>query len=327
MRTLTAIAAGKDAGRPVKFFVRGDMGVSCHQFAALKVRGGLRVNGAPVHANYALRPGDEVSVTLAEPERDPVAPDPTPVDVVWEDDDLLILDKPAPLACQCSPKQTEPTLENRLAWRYRNVPGFVFRPLNRLDRGTSGLMAAAKHAHACQLLQRQLHTEAFRREYLAVVDGRLTGEGVIDAPIAKIDAASVRRVIDPVRGKPAVTRYRTLLSGAAHSLVRLRLMTGRTHQIRVHLASLGHPVSGDFLYGTEDARLPGRFALHSASIRLTHPVTGEVVERASPLPAALAALLGNADAPGSAEGGSLTAAQIIKQVHFQEQDFDSSIIM
>ena len=288
MRTLERTAGEKDAGRKVKYFVRGDMGVSYHQFASLKTQGAVTVNGAPVRANDLLRPGDVVAVRLDEPKRFGVAPDPAPVDVVYEDQDILILDKPAPLACQCSPKQEGMTLENRLAFR---DPGMVFRPLNRLDRGTSGLMAAAKHAHAAQVLQRQLHTDAFVREYLAVAEGRMTGEGVIDAPIAKEAAATVRRVVDRANGRPAVTRYRVAQPGDRCSLVRLRLETGRTHQIRVHLAHLGHPVVGDFLYGKEDPRLPGRFALHSTHLRLTHPVTGEIIECESPLPEALRRLL------------------------------------
>ena len=291
MRQLTRIATAADAGRKVKFFVRGTMGVSCHQFASLKASGGLRVNGAPVHANHELREGDVIAVLLEDAPRGAIAFDETPVDVVYEDADLLILEKPAPLACQCSPKQTAMTLENRLAWRYRDDPGFIFRPLNRLDKGTSGLMTAAKNAHACQILQKQLHTPAFAREYLAVVEGRMDGAGTIDAPIAKEPVASVRRIVDFERGVRAVTHYQVVAPGEKYSLVRLRLETGRTHQIRVHLAHLGHPIAGDFLYGTEDARLPGRFALHSTAIRLVHPITGEAIERTSPLPDALAALM------------------------------------
>ena len=281
MKMLTRAATDADAGRKVKYFVRGDMGVSYHQFASLKMRDGLTVNGEVVHANHILAPGDVVCVRLDEDASLTVTPDPTPVKVVYEDDDILIIDKPAPLACQCSPKQDAMTLENRLAYR---CPGMVFRPLNRLDRGTSGLMAAAKHAHAAQLLQKQLHTDAFVREYLAVVEGYMTGEGTIDAPIAKEEAATVRRIIDYERGMRAVTHYRVEQSGDRYSLVRLRLETGRTHQIRVHLHYMRHPVVGDFLYGHEDARLPGRFALHSTYIRLVQPVTGAVIERTSPLP-------------------------------------------
>ena len=291
-RQLTAVAGSKDAGRKVKYFVRGDMGVSYGQFSSLKRRDGLLVNGAPVHANHLLRPGDAVTVLLEDaPGEKAVAPEEGPAPVVYEDEDLIIVDKPAPLACQCSPKQPGGTLENRLAWRYRERPGFLFRPLNRLDKGTSGLMAAAMNAHAAQRLQKQLHTDGFVREYLAVVEGTMAGEGVIDAPIIKEEAATVRRTVDFDRGKRAVTHYRVIEPGERRSLVRLRLETGRTHQIRVHLAHLGHPVVGDFLYGREDPRLPGRFALHSAYIRFTHPVTGAVIERASALPEALARLL------------------------------------
>lgn len=288
MRKLTAIAGPADAGRKVKYFVRGAMGVSYGQFNALKAQNGLLVNGAPVHANHELRPGDEVTVLLMDGSVKAVAPEDGPVNVVYEDEDILILDKPAPLACQCSPKQPGGTLENRLAFRY---PGLVFRPLNRLDRGTSGLMAAAKNAHAAQRLQRQLHTDRFLREYLAVVEGRFEGEGVIDAPIAKAEGATVRRAVDCENGVRAVTHYKVEESGDRHSLVRLRLQTGRTHQIRVHMAHLGHPVAGDFLYGRELPELPGRFALHSTRISLVHPVTGEVIEKESPLPGELAALL------------------------------------
>ena len=288
---LKRVAGASDEGRKVKHFVRGDMSVSYHQFSALKAKNGLLVNGEPVHANHLLAPGDVVTVRLEDAPRPQIVPDPTPVDVVYEDDDLLIIDKPAPLACQCSPKQTDMTLENRLAWRYRDAPGFVFRPLNRLDKGTSGLMAAAKHAHAAQLMQKQLHTDAFVREYLAVVEGTMTGSGVFDGPIAKEDAATVRRVVDPRRGVRAVTRYQVVRAGEKYSLVRLRLETGRTHQIRVHLSNAGHPIAGDFLYGREDARLPRRFALHSTAIRLIQPVTGAIIERTSPLPSALAALM------------------------------------
>lgn len=291
MNRLTAIAAGTDRGRKVKYFVRGDMGVSYRQFSALKGWGGLRVNGEVVHANYLLSPGDVVEVVLEDAPRQSAEPEALPVDVVYEDDDLIIIDKPAPLACQCSPKQSAGTLENRLAWRYRDDPGFVFRPLNRLDRGTSGLMAAAKNAHACQRMQKQLHTAAFVREYLAVADGIMEGGGVIDLPIGKENAATVRRVVDFQNGKPAVTHYAVEAHGGGRTLVRLRLETGRTHQIRVHLAHLGHPVAGDFLYGTELAQLPGRFALHSARIGLDHPVTGARIELESPLPEALRRLL------------------------------------
>jgi len=158
MNRLTAIAADTDRGRKIKYYVRGEMGVSYRQFSALKTWDGLRVNGKVVHANYLLEPGDQIEVLLEDTAQKPVVPDARPVCIVYEDDDIMIIDKPAPLACQCSPKHPEHSLENRLAWHFREAENFVFRPLNRLDKGTSGLLAAAKHAHATQMLQKQLHT-------------------------------------------------------------------------------------------------------------------------------------------------------------------------
>ena len=286
---LESVVLPADDGRKIKFYVRGAMGVSYGQFASLKMREGMRVNGVPVHANHILRTGDRVEVAIEETGSSLAEPVAGEVDVRYEDDMLMILNKPAPLACQSSSRNAAPALENFLMARYG--AGFVFRPLNRLDKGTSGLMCAAKNAHAYQLMQRTLHTGDYLRQYLAVVCGRLEGSGVVDAPIAKEDAASVRRVVDYEKGKPAVTRWESQGVFGEYSLVRLTLETGRTHQIRVHMAHLGHPVAGDFLYGTELACLPGRFALHSARIRLTHPMTGEVLEITSPLPEELQNLL------------------------------------
>ena len=286
---LESVVLPADDGRKIKFYVRGAMGVSYGQFASLKMREGMRVNGVPVHANYILRTGDRVEVAIEETGSSLAEPVAGEVDVRYEDDTLMILNKPAPLACQSSSRNAAPALENFLMARYG--AGFVFRPLNRLDKGTSGLMCAAKNAHAYQLMQKTLHTGDYLRQYLAVVCGRLEGSGVVDAPIAKEDAASVRRVVDYEKGKPAVTRWESQGIFGDYSLVRLTLETGRTHQIRVHMAHLGHPVAGDFLYGMELACLPGRFALHSARIRLTHPMTGEVLEITSPLPEELQNLL------------------------------------
>ena len=286
---LESVVLPADDGRKIKFYVRGAMGVSYGQFASLKMREGMRVNGVPVHANHILRTGDRVEVAIEETGSSLAEPVAGEVDVRYEDDMLMILNKPAPLACQSSSRNAAPALENFLMARYG--AGFVFRPLNRLDKGTSGLMCAAKNAHAYQLMQRTLHTGDYLRQYLAVVCGRLEGSGVVDAPIAKEDAATVRRVVDFEKGKPAVTRWESQGVFGEYSLVRLTLETGRTHQIRVHMAHLGHPVAVDFLYGTELACLPGRFALHSARIRLTHPMTGEVLEITSPLPEELQNLL------------------------------------
>ena len=163
--------------------------------------------------------------------------------------------------------------------------------MNRLDKGTSGLMIVAKDAHIQHRLQALLHTPAFIRTYQAVVEGCPDDDcGVIDAPIGKENAASIRRIVT-ASGKPSVTHYRVLKRGKTRTLVELTLETGRTHQIRVHMASIGCPVVGDFLYGTEIPQLPGRFALHASALTLHHPMTGDWLSLTSPLPASLATLL------------------------------------
>ena len=145
--------------------------------------------------------------------------------------------------------------------------------------------------HAQQLASRMLHTDAFVREYLAVTQGvPACPEGVIDAPVARVPGATVRRCVD-AGGQQARTQYRLLGEANGRALLRLRLFTGRTHQIRVHLSHIGCPIVGDYLYGREEESLPGRFALHSAYVSLTQPVTGERIEIESPLPPALARLL------------------------------------
>ena len=152
-------------------------------------------------------------------------------------------------------------------------------------------MIVAKDAHIQHRLQALLHTPEFIRTYQAVVEGCPDDDcGVIDAPIGKEDAASIRRIVTP-SGKPSVTHYRVLKRGKTRALVELVLETGRTHQIRVHMASIGCPVVGDFLYGTEIPQLPGRFALHASALTLHHPMTGDWLSLTSPLPESLATLL------------------------------------
>lgn len=272
MKQLTYTVSPEDDGRPIKRVIRGKMGLSHRQFSAAKTNSAMLLDDKSVHADHIVRAGQTIRVTVNE-EMATAAPDGGPVNIVYEDEDLLVINKPAPLPCQCSAKQPESVaLENRMAFHY---PDRLFRPVNRLDKNTSGLMVCAKHAHAQMLLSRQLHTDSFIREYLAVVVGHVPERGVIDAPIAKGEGATVKRVVSP-EGKHAVTRYERVATGDKSSLVRLRLETGRTHQIRVHMAHIGHPVFGDFLYGEErpDA-LPGRFALHACRVSFEHPMSGE----------------------------------------------------
>ena len=166
-----------------------------------------------------------------------------------------------------------------------------FHCVNRLDRGTTGLLAAAKHPHAQEVLKNQLHTADFRRTYLAVCEGvPQPAEGVIDVPMGPKPGSLMEQQVRP-DGKPARTRYRVLSVRGGRALVQLELDTGRTHQIRVHMAHIGHPLTGDFLYGTEDRALIPRPALHSARLTLRQPITGQVLSFTVPLPEDMQRLL------------------------------------
>lgn len=290
MRVLTHTVTAEEEGRTVKSVALRALRVSRSRFSSLKFSGGVAVDGQPAHADQKLRAGQTLTLTLRDGGQPALTPYPVPVSIAYEDGDYWVLDKPAPLPTLHSARQTGPALENALYAALGCPVDFVFRPVNRLDKGTSGLLAAAKNAHAQQLLQKQLHTDAFIREYLAICRGRMPeGEGSIDLPIGETPG-SVKRAVS-AQGRRAVTRYRVEKEEKGLSLVRLRLETGRTHQIRVHLAAVGCPILGDYLYGEADPRLPGRFALHSAYLRFLHPLTGEPVEARSPLPSELERLL------------------------------------
>lgn len=278
-------------GKPVRQAAMRGMGLSGGLFKRAKFHGSVLLDGQPVLADARVLSGQELRIFIPEKQNDLPKAVAMPLKVVYEDQHLMMVDKPAPLPSSSSFRKEAPTLENAV-FLYAGCPSdFVYRPVNRLDKGTSGLMVVAKTAYGQHLMQQLLHTDRFIREYLAVVEGKLEKkEGSIDFPIAKAEGSTVKRQVS-AGGKPALTHYRVLKESGGRSLVRLRLETGRTHQIRVHLSACGCPVSGDFLYGTELPSLPGRFALHSACCRFQHPLTGQWIHRESELPPELVNLL------------------------------------
>ena len=293
MRTLIYDIPAEDDGRPISRLVRSRLGLSYHLFAQLKLQEAILLDGTPVRANHIAHTGQRLCVRIEEPRRhlSSAPPESIPIEILYRDEDLIVINKPAPLPCQSTQRQRTGTLENRLVHHFAAEGEFVFRPINRLDKGTSGLMAAALHPHAQMLLSEKLHTDDFVREYMALVCGQLSPPaGTVSAPIDKADGATVRREVRP-DGKHAVTHYETESFDPARnlSLVKLRLETGRTHQIRVHMAHMGCPVFGDFLYGEESTALPGRFALHSHRLAFTHPLSGCAMSFCVPFPPELSA--------------------------------------
>jgi len=280
---LTHLITSAEEGYLLRRVALSTLGMSHTQFKRAKFHGALLLDDRLARANERVNAGQRLVVRLPEESGSRIEPYPLPLSIPYRDEGLLVIDKPAPLPSVPSRKGGL-TLENAIYSHLGCPANFVYHPVNRLDKGTSGLMVVALTPHVQQRLQAALHTDAFFREYLAVCEGApRPAEGIIRQPIAKADGASIRRQVEEW-GKPAVTHYRVLKQANGRCLLSLLLETGRTHQIRVHLAWLGCPVVGDFLYGREDGALPGRFALHSHRLKFISPVTGERVFVESLLP-------------------------------------------
>ncbi|WP_434692814.1 RluA family pseudouridine synthase [Hungatella sp. SB206] len=252
-------------------------------------------NGIPVYTTYRLDEGDSLTVTLPEEHgSENIVPVPMDLDIRYEDRDLLVVNKAAGVPIHPSQGNHDNTLANGIAW-YLGEKGeaATYRAINRLDRDTTGLLILARHALSACMLSEMVRTHAIRRCYLAAASGLVPPEGVIDAPIARAGDSTIERCVDFERGDSARTHYRTLYYNRDTdcSLVELRLETGRTHQIRVHMKHIGHPLPGDFLYNP-DYRLIGRQALHSWQLDFIHPIKKEPLHFEAPLPEDMRRLFG-----------------------------------
>lgn len=287
-RTLEYTVPPEGEGKRVRAVLQGALGLSAGLVTRLKHRpGSVRINGAGARTIDLLHAGDRLSVDVGDAKESAFVPAGPRLDVAWEDEDIIIINKPAGMATHGRSDRREPTVGAMVAaYLGTSAP---FHPVNRLDRGTTGLMCAAKTGYMHERLRRILHTDAFRREYLAICTGvPPEAEGEIDAPIARYNEE--KRFCVREDGAPSLTRYKVLLTWEGRSLLRVRPETGRTHQIRVHMASIGCPLLGDRLYGRLSRELD-RPALHSAALTLIHPLTGETVSVRAPLPEDMRALL------------------------------------
>lgn len=251
------------------------------------------IGDTPVFSNHILKNGDLLTVHLIEKKgSESIVPVPMKLDILFEDEHVLVVNKPAGVPVHPSQGHYGNTLANGIA-AYMEEQGidFVFRAVNRLDRDTSGLLLIAKHMLSSCILSEQVKEHAIHREYAAIVCGKTLPQGTIDVPIARKADSVIERIPDPEHGESAVTHYRTIAYNEKTDLsfIRLLLETGRTHQIRVHMKSIGHPLPGDFLYHP-DYRYIDRQALHSAYLRFTHPISGETMEFSAPLPDDMARL-------------------------------------
>lgn len=282
------------SGRTVDSLLRRHLELSGTVIRRIKwLEDGILVNGQRVTVRYRVTEGQVLSVRLTDPaSAEQPVPTEGPLDILYEDEDLVVVNKQPGVLIHPSHGHFDDTIGNFLMWHWQQTgEESGFHPVHRLDKGTTGLLVVAKHPHGQEKLKNQLHTGAFRRRYLAVCEGHPEpGSDTIDAPIGMVDGSLMQREIRP-DGQAARTHYRVLSTHGSRSLVELELETGRTHQIRVHMAHIGHPLTGDFLYGTEDRSLISRPALHSWQVEIAHPITGKILHLSAPLPEDMQTLL------------------------------------
>lgn len=280
----------------VREFLRRKLPLSSKMLKYLKYReDGILVNGERVTVRRLLRAGDRLSLAIADSVSAPIAPVALPLDILYEDSELVVPAKPAGMPTHPSHNHHTDTVANALAARYaaQGIP-FVFRPINRLDRDTSGLLLIARNKLAAGVLTRSMQNGDIRKSYLAVLEGEdCPDSGLIDRPLHRTaESIIVREVCAPDAPDAASSRtaYRVLARGGGCSLAEAVPLTGRTHQLRVHFASIGHPIAGDTLYGIPNGRI-GRQALHARSLCFPHPSTGEAITLTAPLPPDLKELI------------------------------------
>ena len=274
-RVLTYEITAEQAGTKIGDFLR-TAGYSRHVIIHLKkTENGILLNGEWAYVGQFLKEGDHLEIRIIESESsEQIVPTELPLDIVYEDEDLLIINKPADMPIHPSINNYDNTLANALMWYYQQKgETFVYRCINRLDRDTTGLLIVAKNMLSGGILSDMSKKREIHREYLAIAEGEVPQEGVIDAPIARKEESVIERCVDFERGDRAVTHYWRLDYRNGYSLVRLKLETGRTHQIRVHMKYLGHPLTGDYLYNP-DYRILNHQALHSWKLAFRHPITG-----------------------------------------------------
>ena len=255
-------------------------------------KGAIQLNGKRGFGKSILHAGDFLRIHIPETENsENILPVKMNLSILYEDEDLLVVNKPADMPVHPSIGNYDNTLANGAAWYFKEKgQTFVYRCINRLDRDTTGLLILAKNALSASILSAQMKKREIHRTYQAIVKGvPIPESGTIDAPIARKEGSAIERCVDFEKGERAVTHYRVLDSRNDYSLVQLSLETGRTHQIRVHMGYLGHPLLGDYLYYPDFSRIK-RVSLHSYALSFTHPMTGSPLTFRAPLPEDMADL-------------------------------------
>lgn len=281
---LTYKAIIPDEGTLLRDILSSKLLLSQSLVVRLKHQSKIKVNGNPTHINYCVHAGDMITVDMDLTEESKIVPEPLPLDIVYEDADFLVVNKPAGLSTHPSHLGGTGTLANAVTYYWQELGrNNLFRPINRLDKETSGLVLIGNSQFAHQAIFKQLKGHKIERQYIALVEGVVAKDNdCIDQPIAR-QGDTRRRIVHP-DGDPAITHYKVLRKYLGHTILSLRLETGRTHQIRVHLSFIGNPICGDLLYGSASPLIE-RQGLHANKLCFIHPRTGKEVILEVPLAA------------------------------------------
>jgi len=276
-RIFTFEIGENDNGKTIETYLNREKGFSYSQIKRCRrTENGILLNGFPAFTSNRISCGDILSVTVRDEVSDGIIPTDGNFDIIYEDDDILAVDKPPFMPVHPSKGHPDDSLANIVTGYYlKKGENFVFRCVTRLDRNTSGIVLIAKNAAAHDNLRRQLVNGDVKKTYYALVHGITDENGTVNAPIFRPDEATIKRIVSP-EGAFAVTNYKRIKMFDGLSLLEVTPETGRTHQIRVHLSYIGHPLCGDFLYGDENDGFE-RHMLHAASLEFIHPVSGEKV--------------------------------------------------
>lgn len=280
-----------DNGKSVKQIIEREFSLSSRTLSKLKKNGGIKVNGKVVTVRFSLSESDHLTLSIDDIPSQRIEKVNIPLDILYEDDDVLVINKPLGMPTHPSQGHHTDTLANAVMYRYRDTD-FTFRAITRLDGDTTGVVLIARNVLSAQRLTDYLQNGSIRKEYAAVVLGTPSMEkGIIDAPISRCENSVIKRKVS-ADGKNAITEYELCFSrnDGKYSLIKAFPITGRTHQIRLHLSHIGHPIYGDFLYGTPIDGV--RAYLHCKSLTFPHPATGESITVEAPLPEDIKEIMG-----------------------------------
>ena len=276
----------KEEGKNVETILKKIFSISSGLFTNLKLNGKIYINNIICRSIDKPKSGDIVSVDVSENAESDIPLYDIPINVLYEDGFILVSEKPAGLSMHPCIANYEKTFAGAVLSHYKkNGEMHLFHAVNRLDKDTSGICLIAKNRYAHGILSEQMKKNSLNKEYIAVVHGKISSNGKIDLPIEREEESLMKRIVTPL-GKPSITLYNSVNYNDKYSIIQVKLLTGRTHQIRVHFSHLGHPLYGDWLYGDGDneRNLIDRQALHSYKISFYHPLTNEHIELISEYP-------------------------------------------